>query len=389
LELFTSKQHRNIVKALIELWSDNQPIDPITISNKCQVLASDLIDMQLKTFTFDFEADFEILKQQFHRRKVNHVLTKLVLSMKDESLDPDSLASEAIAELSSIIEPDRKTLARFDQVAEDLMAMVEAGNIPEPIPTGFSQLDLMLSGGLRRGELTIIAGRPSMGKSTIATQIAVNVASRGKKALTFPIEMSADSLAVRIIASESNIEPAVLRNCKYNTDWNQVRKNLSKLKGSDLWIDDDSAITTQKAIATAKNLAARLKGMDLIILDYVQRLSDIPNENRNNYLGAVTKRFASLARQLDCPVVLVSQLSRKTESRSESRPAMADLRDSGEIEQDADVIMLLYREHYYNKSADPNKAEVIIAKQRNGPTDTVPLHWDATRLRFSTYENRY
>jgi len=379
---------------MIEMWTNDHDIDPITVADFMSksgnpVSFAELIDMTHKTFSFNFEADLEILKQRFHRRRIAHTITKLAVSIKDDSVDPDILASEAIMELSKVIEPEHKTVARFDEVANLLIATIKAGHVPESIPTGFSNLDFALAGGFRRGNLIVIGARPSMGKTSLVCQMAVNIASRGKKVLMFPMEMNSNAIATRIIASESDIEPAVLRNLNYQTDWEAIKGRISKLQGKDLWIDDEHALTSQKAIAAAKNLAARLGSLDCVIIDYLQRFADIPNDNRNAYLGKVTKTFASLARQLDCPVILVSQLSRKVEDRSEKIPTMADLRDSGEIEADADVIMLLYRKHQYDKEADPNEAQVIIAKQRDGPTDIVPLHWDSTRLRFSCYDTRY
>jgi replicative DNA helicase len=193
------------------------------------------------------------------------------------------------------------------------------------IPTGFCDLDTMLGGGLRRGTLTVIAARPSFGKSALTTQIAVNMAKAGKKVLVFPIEMSANSVVSRIMASESLIEPVLLR--KGIADWSRVRQSVSKLNESHLWLEDDAGLTSQKAIAVARELSARLGGLDLVVVDYIQRFSDIPTDNRNQWLGKVTKSFTVLARQVECPVILVSQVNRGVETSSEKRPTLASLRD--------------------------------------------------------------
>lgn len=389
IEIFGSSQNREIAKALGEMWAAQKDIDVFTVAEYMgSVQVSDLMGMVTDSLSLNFEADLEILKQRFHRRRVNHILTRSHLRLQ-EGGDPNDIASEVMAELSKVIEPDRKTLHKFGEIAETLITRIEFGDIPQPIPTGLTDLDVLLGGGLMRSELTVIAARPSVGKSSLVSQIAVNIAKSGKKVLVFPIEMSAESVVIRIASSASGLEPVMLRNNKYKTDWSKVRNDIAPISKSELWIDDDSALTSGRAILTAKDLASRIGGLDLVVVDYLQRFADVPNENRNNYLGKVTKNFATLSRQLDCPVILVSQLNRQSENRSGSRPTMADLRDSGEIENDADVIMLLYREHYHNKEADPHKTELIVAKQRNGATDTVPLHWDSNHLRFSCVEVRY
>ena len=225
--------------------------------------------------------------------------------------------------------------------------------------------------------------------SAFSSQIAVSVAKSGKKVLVFPVEMNAESVAIRILSSASGLEPAVLRNTRFQCDWSKVRNAISPISKSDLWFDDDPALTSNKVILVAKDLSARLGGLDLVVVDYLQILSDVPNENRNNYLGNVTKMFKTLARQLNCPVILVSQLNRQVENRRGNRPTMADLRDTGELENHADGILLLHRPHYYDENADEHETHLIIAKQRNGVTDTVPLHWDSNHLRFSCVDSRY
>jgi replicative DNA helicase len=338
--------------------------------------------------TVNFEYHIQMLKQRFRRRRVTGVITQSRIRL-EEGGDPNEVVAELMAELSKVVEPDRQNLRRFDDIAETLIARIEVGDIPEPIPTGLSKLDTPMGGGLARSDLVVVAGRPSMGKSAFSSQIAVNVAKSGKKVLVFPVEMNAESVAIRILSSASGLEPAVLRNTRFQCDWSKVRNAISPISKSDLWFDDDPALTSNKVILVAKDLSARLGGLDLVVVDYLQILSDVPNENRNNYLGNVTKMFKTLARQLNCPVILVSQLNRQVENRRGNRPTMADLRDTGELENHADGILLLHRPHYYDESADEHETHLIIAKQRNGVTDTVPLHWDSNHLRFSCVDSRY
>jgi replicative DNA helicase len=391
VEIFTSIRNREIAQAMIDAWRSESDIDFLTISDAIAkrgtvVPSSELAKMANESLSLNFSGDLALLRGRHQRRKVMGVITKASLAIHDEWADPQEIAAQTIAELSGI-QPDRETLKLFREVVEPLIAQAEVGVLPEMIPTGFCDLDTMLGGGLRRGTLTVIAARPSFGKSALTTQIAVNMAKAGKKVLVFPIEMSANSVVSRIMASESLIEPVLLR--KGIADWSKVRQSVSKLNESHLWLEDDAGLTSQKAIAVARELSARLGGLDLVVVDYIQRFSDIPTDNRNQWLGKVTKSFTVLARQIECPVILVSQVNRGVETSSEKRPTLASLRDSGEIEQDADIVMMLYREWMYNKNADPHLAELIIAKQRDGPTGTVKLYWNDTAVRFDNLSTQY
>lgn len=249
------------------------------------------------------------------------------------------------------------------------------------LATGFSDLDRRLS-GLHPGDLVILAGRPAMGKTALALNIAENVANTGKAALVFSLEMGANQLATRSLASLGGVSMERLRNRKLNDDdWDGITVALSKLHEAPLVIDESGSLTVTQMAARARRVMRR-QGLSLIVIDYLQLMRGEGN-NRNEELGDLTRRLKLLAKELHVPVILLSQLSRKCEERTNKRPMMSDLRESGAIEQDADIILMVYRDEYYNPgSSDAGTAEVMIAKHRMGATGEVRLSFQGEFSRF-------
>jgi len=245
------------------------------------------------------------------------------------------------------------------------------------VPTGFEKIDDLTS-GLQKSELIIIAGRPSMGKTAFALNIALHAAMETQTPVAiFSLEMSKEQLAFRLLASEGKVDSQRMRKGFLGeTDWPKLTTAAGRLSEAPLFIDDTAAITVLEMKAKSRRLKAE-KGLGLIVVDYIQLMRSGNNrDSREQEISEISRSLKALAKELRVPVVALSQLNRKVEDRTNRRPQMADLRESGAIEQDADVIAFIYRDEVYNKSEDnidKGTAEIIIAKQRNGPIDTVKL----------------
>ncbi|MCR5881992.1 replicative DNA helicase [Rhizobacter sp. J219] len=251
------------------------------------------------------------------------------------------------------------------------------------VRTGFYDMDKMTA-GLQPGDLIVLAARPSMGKTAFALNIAENVAvNEGLPVVVFSMEMGAAQLALRMVGSLGRIDQSHLRTGKLQDDeWGRLSEAVEKLGKAAVFIDEGSALSPSELRARARRQARQCGQLGLIVVDYLQLMSGSgggSEENRATVIGEISRGLKSLAKELRCPVIALSQLNRSVETRTDKRPMMSDLRESGAIEQDADVIMFIYRDDYYNKidgptpSKEPGVAEIIIGKQRNGPTGTVKL----------------
>jgi len=282
----------------------------------------------------------------------------------------------------------------MDMLAVDLLDRVqELADNPNDVtgvPTGFYDLDRMTS-GLQSGDLVVLAARPSMGKTALAINIAEHVAlNEGLPVAVFSMEMGASQLAVRIVGSIGRIDQGHLRTGKLtDQEWPRLTEAIEKLRNISLHIDETAGLTSSELRANARRLARQCGKLGLIVVDYLQLMSGSDggaDENRATELGEISRGLKMLAKELGCPVIALSQLNRSVESRTDKRPMMSDLRESGAIEQDADIIMFIYRDEYYSKEAckEPGVAEIIIAKQRNGPTGTVKLAFLRQLTRFES-----
>jgi replicative DNA helicase len=265
------------------------------------------------------------------------------------------------------------------QLLDRVQEMADNPNDITGVPTGFYDLDRMTS-GMQAGDLVILAARPSMGKTSLAINIAEHVALHEQLPVAvFSMEMGASQLAVRIVGSIGRIDQGHLRTGRLTDDeWPRLTEAIEKLRNISLHIDETPGLTVSELRANARRLARQCGGkLGLIVVDYLQLMStssSMSEENRATAVGEISRGLKMLAKELGCPLIALSQLSRGVESRTDKRPMMSDLRESGAIEQDADVIMFIYRDDYYNKeSKEPGVSEIIISKQRNGPTGTVKL----------------
>ena len=276
------------------------------------------------------------------------------------------------------------------QLLDRVQEMSENPNDITGVPTGFTDLDKMTS-GFQAGDLIILAARPSMGKTAFAINIAEHVALKEELPVAvFSMEMGAAQLAVRIVGSIGRIDQGRLRTGKLlDEEWPRLTEAIEKMRTVSMHIDETPGLTTSELRANARRLARQCGKLGLIVVDYLQLMSGSggsSSENRATELSEISRGLKMLAKELQCPVIALSQLNRSVETRTDKRPMMSDLRESGAIEQDADVIMFIYRDDYYNKenSKEPGVAEVIIGKQRNGPTGTVKLAFIKPLTKFES-----
>lgn len=284
---------------------------------------------------------------------------------------------------------DKLVVALLDRVQE----MADNPNDVTGVPTGFYDLD-RLTAGFQAGDLIVLAGRPSMGKTALAINIAEHVAlNEGLPVAVFSMEMGAAQLAVRIVGSIGRIDQSHLRTGKLSDEeWPRLTEAVEKLRIISLHIDETAGLTSAELRANARRLSRQCGKLGLIVVDYLQLMSGSSSndENRATELGEISRGLKTLAKELQCPVIALSQLNRSVETRPDKRPMMSDLRESGAIEQDADIIMFIYRDEYYTKDAckEPGVAEIIIAKQRNGPTGMVKLAFLKPITKFESLASR-
>ena len=249
------------------------------------------------------------------------------------------------------------------------------GNITG-VPTGLSLVDMKLS-GLQQSQLILLAARPAMGKTALGLTIAWNAAKAGKSVGFFSLEMSSLQLNYRLISMVSLIELDQVMNGRIkDQEWQLLFDSVKEIASKDLYVDETPAISLSEMRSKLKRLKAE-KGLDLVVIDYLQLMTAEGNkENRQNEIASISRGLKSLSKELNCPILSLAQLSREADKRADHRPILSDLRESGAIEQDADVVMLLYREDYYNEEDNPNIAKIIVAKHRNGSTGTLDLFFN-------------
>ena len=289
--------------------------------------------------------------------------------------------SKALVPISAIVD------AYYDRLG----FLVEHKDQTLGVPTGFTRLDALL-GGLQKSDLIIIAARPGVGKSSLATTIAVNAALKYQAGVAiFTLEMSGEQLVQRMLSSQTGIDSQKLRLGHIDdSEWDKITYASQSLAETSIFIDDSPSPSPMELRTKARRLAAEYK-LDLIIIDYLQLMQagERRSENRVQEISYISRSLKALARELNVPVIALSQLSRAVEGRNDKRPVLSDLRESGAIEQDADIVMFIYRDEMYNEdSPQKNIAEIIVAKHRNGPTDTVALYFDPALTRYGDLEQR-
>jgi replicative DNA helicase len=336
-----------------------------------------------------------IVERAANRRRLLHAASEVAQLAYDESSDDEALNDRAeqlvLGARRSHGTRDTRPIAQvIKDYYERIEYLYEHRSEPLGVPTGFIDLDKQL-GGLQRSDLIVVAARPGLGKTSLLLNIALNASQRfHQRVAVFSLEMSGEQICERLIAQQSGIDSQRLHfGHLTDDDWPVFVQTTSGLSDIGVWIDDTPAISPMQLRAKARRLHAE-QGLDLVVVDYLQLMSvDRRAENRNQEVTQISQALKNLARELNAPVLVASQLSRAVEQRADKRPVLSDLRDSGAIEQDSDVIMFIYRDAVYNESCEtPNMAELIIAKNRKGPTGTIALYWQNSLTQFQSAVRR-
>jgi replicative DNA helicase len=399
---FHREAHRQIFAALLHLYERNEPADLITLSEALQNRAvleevggveylNYLVNSVPTAANISYYA--KIIKEKSILRKLINRATEIISQGYGNSSDVDEFLDRAERMIFEISEdrfrpsffPVKDIIKASFKIIEKLY---EKRQLITGVPTGFTKLDELTS-GLQPSDLIIVAGRPSMGKTALALNITQYAAIEGGiPAIIFSLEMSKEQLALRMLCSEAKVDAHRLRGGFLSeSDWPRLTRAAGSLSEAPIFIDDTPALTVLELRAKARRLKAEHK-LGLIVVDYLQLMRGrADSESREKEISDISRSLKALAKELTLPVIALSQLNRRVEDRGDRRPQLADLRESGAIEQDADVIIFLYRDEVYNKSEDnphKGKAEIIIGKQRNGPIDKFDL---AFLDRYTRFEN--
>ena len=402
---FYNQAHKIIFDTINELILENKKIDIITLNNKLE--EKDLLkEIGGREFIINLASEFytsanlkehiKIIKNKSLLRKIINTSSQIILESYKAQRPAELILEDAEKNIFNIIQnKSSNEFAHLREILIDVINQVEKIYKSQDkiigLPTGFVDFDYKTS-GLQNSDLILLAARPSMGKTAFALNIAENVAlNQNKGVAIFSLEMSKFQLANRLLCSNARINAQNLRTGNLNQkDWADITEALGNLSMAKIYIDDTPGISVAQLRAKARKLKLE-KNISLIIIDYLQLMSgSSKNPSRQQEISEISRALKSTARELNLPIIALSQLSRACEARADHRPMLSDLRESGAIEQDADLVAFLYRDEYYNPDTEKkNIAELIIAKQRNGPTGTIELLWANTCTKFMNIEKKF
>lgn len=400
-ECFYKQVHKEIFNAIFSMFSSGKTIDFITILD--EVINHGIFEtpqdaklylanlMEIVPTTSNLEIYYKIIQDKFYVRALILAAQNIIDNANDTSNDAKTLLDFAEQSIYDIRQGRGSTgLVKIDEViieAYDKLQKLSSEDNSKylGITTGFKSLDLLIS-GLNKSDLVLVAARPGMGKTSFALNLAANAAKKsGTQVVIFSLEMSNDQLVSRMLSSEALVDAKNLKTGNLTPDeWVQLASGAEMLTNMEIYLDDSANIN----VAEMKSKLRRLKNLGLVVIDYLQLMTSGRRiENRVQEVSEITRNLKIMAKELNVPVVCLSQLSRGPESRADKRPMLSDLRESGSIEQDADIVLFLYRDSYYNEeSEEQNIADCIVAKNRHGEVDTVKLVWDGQFTRFSSLE---
>ncbi|WP_367925040.1 replicative DNA helicase [uncultured Ruthenibacterium sp.] len=404
-EMFYARQNGEIFSEIVRLFTSSAPVDFVTLLAAVQDAGIFSTEEEAKVYLTQIAETvpslshvntyIKIIGEKYRIRQLMQA-AKTILEQSAEEPDADMLLESAEQKIYEIRSGrDSNALTPISSVIIDTYAHLQEISGPNKekylgIPTGFTYLDKMLTGGLGRSDLMILAARPGMGKTSFALNIATNVAKKRKiPVAVFSLEMTKDQLVSRILSSEAGISSQAFRTGELSTnDWEFLARASEVLARSHMYLDDTSNITIpeMKAKIRRVNQDPSKPDIGVIIIDYLQLMSTGKRtESRVQEISEITRNLKIMAKELNVPIIALSQLSRSAEkNRTDHRPMLSDLRDSGSIEQDADEVLFLYREAYYDKEeGDSAMAECIVAKNRHGEVGTVNLAWDGAHTRFT------
>lgn len=399
---FYKEAHREIYEAILEIHGRNEPVDLITLSEELKkrntleaiggiLYLADLSEAISTTANVKFYC--EIVEEKSILRRLIDASSEIMAMSYEANENINVIIDEAEKKIFDITQKrSREGLDPIKEVLLESLSKIEQMAMNKSnltgLTTGFIDLDHKTS-GLQKSDLILVAARPSMGKTAFSINVAVNAALKGNASVAiFSLEMSKEQLVQRILSSESHVELQKIINGRLNEDdWQKLLRAMGPLSQAKIFIDDTPAISLMEMKAKCRRLKME-KGLDLIMIDYLQLMSgEGRTENRQQEISNISRGLKGLAKEMDCPVIALSQLSRAPEIRSDHRPILSDLRESGAIEQDADLVMFLYRDDYYHPDSEKkNIGEVIIAKHRNGPTGTVELVFMGEYTKFVNLE---
>jgi replicative DNA helicase len=403
-EAFYQESHRRIFRAILDLYDRNEPVDYITLTDLLS-RGGDLEKIGGAAYVTGLtdgvptsahaEHYARIVKEKAILRNLIRSSTAVIARCYAEQDDADKLLDEAEREIFELSQNrQRGSVLQIRDVIHDAMEMVENLSKHEShitgVPTGFPELDEMTS-GLQPSELIILAARPSMGKTALALNIASHAALEAKVPVAiFSLEMSAESLVTRMLCSDARVDIQAVRTGRLGEgSLGHLSMAAGRLFDSQVFIDDSPSINVLEMRSKARRLKAE-HNIGLVVIDYIQMMSGTTRtDNRQQEIATISRALKGLAKEIRVPVLVLSQLSRAPEARGDRRPQLSDLRESGAIEQDADVVAFIYREAYYEKETrDDRTAELIIAKQRNGPTGTLKVIFNQQYTRFDPMSGR-
>jgi replicative DNA helicase len=389
-EDFYRDAHKILFNSMLELYKKDTPVDMVTLAESLSSTSrlesvggityiSEVYGTAISTA--NVKSYIRIVAEKATLRKLIRASTEIIEDSYNKQDNVEAIMESAEKKIFNLA--DKKSNSDF----EPMNIVLERGFLEierlfnnkgslTGVPSGFSDLDAKTS-GFQKSDMILIAARPSMGKTTFVLNLTQHAALRaGKSVAVFSLEMSKEQLAYKLLCAEANVDMLKLRTGNLDDrDWENIAKASGPLAAAKIYIDDTAGVSVMEMRSKCRKLKIE-HGIDMIVIDYLQLMSGSNPENRQQEVSEISRSIKALAKEMSCPVIALSQLSRAPEQRADHRPMLSDLRESGSIEQDADVVMFLYRDEYYNKETEEkNVAECIIAKQRNGPTGTVKMAW--------------
>ncbi|MGN0551545.1 MAG: replicative DNA helicase [Acutalibacteraceae bacterium] len=403
-DYFHLTNHKLIYSAMLDMFTTGKAVDFVTVNEYLR--NSDEFDSSgAKTYLLQLaelvpsisnvEIYAKIVREKYEMRALITAARGIIEDASSGEYDSETMIDSAEQRIFDIRRgKNLQGLQRLDEVIIETFDRLDLLNSEDndsvkPISTGIAGLDKMIT-GLNRSDLILLAARPGMGKTSFALNMARHAGVKGKKRIAFfSLEMSKEQLASRLLSTEGLIEGTKLRTGKLNPDeWTRLVEAGDILGKTEIYLDDTPGIT----VPAMKAKLRRLRNVDLVIIDYLQLMGGTKRtDNRVQEISEITRNLKIMAKEINVPVITLSQLSRASEQRSDHRPQLSDLRDSGSIEQDADIVLFLYREGYYeqdkaDENSDKNSGECIVAKNRHGEAGTVKLHWQGEFMRFTSPE---
>ncbi len=402
---FYRPNHQTLFSTVIDLYSRGEPADAVTVAAEL-TRSGELVKIGGAAYLHTLVASVptaanagyyaRIVKEKAILRRLVEAGTRIVQMSYDETGEVDNLVDRAQAEIYDVT--DRRTADDYQKLdklmndaLEEMNAIAQHGDKLVGIPTGFGELDKLLN-GLQPGQLVMLAARPGMGKSTLGLDFAraASIKNNATSAV-FSLEMGRNEIVMRLLSAESGIGLTAMRSGKMNeADWQKLARKMSSVSNAPLFIDDSPNLTITEIRAKCRRLKQR-HDLKLIIVDYLQLMTSGRRvESRQQEVSEFSRSLKLLAKELDVPVVAISQLNRGPEQRNDKKPMLADLRESGSLEQDSDVVILIHREDHYNRDSErAGEADLIVAKHRNGPTGLIVVSFQGHYSRFAEMAKNY